>query len=246
VIHSFHGVHQEPTLSGKIKFWLDRLLAPLTDHFIFASQSELNSALNAGFKTIEQSPILHPIVHAPPFEVKPRQYHNPIRFGSIARLDSAKGVDQLLIHLSYFKNQHPEVNWTYTHAGYGDQIISIPENIQGQVKFIGKIDNPYLFLKEIDLYLACSRNEAFNISVLEALNMNLPCLISNVPGHEFFIEAGVATGFKQDDSDLFSDKLLKMINSEYNEKNLESFLLQLSPKIISLKYSELITNIIQN
>jgi glycosyltransferase involved in cell wall biosynthesis len=141
----------------------------------------------------------------------------PFKFGTLARLDRVKGIDILLNNLVRFRQQFPDTDWIFFHAGGGGDMPLIPNSIRENVNFIGPVDEPFEFLKSINVYLSGSLSESFNISVLEAISQGLPCLISDIRGHHHFIEAGVATGFRLDNSDDFCIKLDKILRK--NDKD---------------------------
>jgi len=206
VFHTFHGIHQDPSFMGKVKFWLDRVLNPLTDGFVFVSQSEKDEAERVGFSFSKPNVVIAPL--APPCWIEfPKTYSHPIKVGSISRFDHQKGIDLLFANLSQFAKQNPSLEWTFELAGGGPLQFIVPENIRDRVKMIGVIREPIEFLRTLDIYVANSRWESFNISVIEALSQGLPLLISNVAGHEYFIKNRVAIGFEAQDAAQFSNKL---------------------------------------
>jgi len=210
IIHSFHGIHREPTIVGRIKFLIDQILNPFTDGFVFVSESERNEARRCGLGS-SRSTIVYPIVRIP--KIAQMRIHDKslIQLGSISRFDYSKGVDLLFSNLLYFLKSYPDLQWQFHLAGAGDLKPNIPHEIQSRVFLHGAISDPYEFLKNLDIYIANSRWESFNITVAEALASHLPTLLSRVSGHEYFINAGVATGFALDDPRDFCEKLLTII-----------------------------------
>jgi glycosyltransferase involved in cell wall biosynthesis len=226
ILHSFHGVHREKSLSGELKFWLDRLLHPFTDGLLFTSNGEEISAKNSGFNLRIPHDIIPPYIKLRPSR-PPRPARNVdtiLQLGSLARLDPAKGIDLALKLLSDFKSRFPNVPWHYRIAGTGEQRLEVPENIRDQVFFEGYISEPYAFLEKLDVFIAPSRSESFNYSVLEALNAGNSCLISDIPGHDHYLEGLVALGFKIKNPASFIESLLEAVNNHVKPKRVESFL----------------------
>lgn len=219
VVHTYHGIHKAPGFVGRLKYELDRLLSPWTDAFVFSSESERRHAEKEGFTTKKASQVIYPISRSTktskseprPRPTAPIEAERPSLLGCIARFDYAKGLDLLLKHLSAFKNDYPNIQWRLRIAGGGQENFVIPPNIAEQVELLGPINEPLKFLRELDAYVAASRWESFNISVLEALSQGVPALISNVPGHEYFIAEGVATGFDLQNSEDFCEKLKALL-----------------------------------
>ena len=56
-----------------------------------------------------------------------------------------------------------------------------------KVKYVGKINGIFNFLISSDLLLSLSREEGLPISILEAMAVNLPLVLSDIPGHKLII-----------------------------------------------------------
>jgi glycosyltransferase involved in cell wall biosynthesis len=218
VIHSFHGIHLGHSLVARIKDLLDHLLHPLTDGFVFVSESEKKKAENNGFSMNRPFVILPPI--APHFsEKESKSKSSQLRLGCIARFDQAKGIDLLLKHLEAFHVAYPKIDWMLELAGGGDSsIFQIPQAIANRVKLRGPILNPIEFLKTLDLYLAASRTESLNISVLEAISQDVPCLISDISGHDYFIAKNAARKFTLEDFSSFNSALSQLVEDRNSGK----------------------------
>ena len=212
IIHTFHGVHHEKTILGQIKFWFDRFLHPFTQRFIFVSENEKRIAEREGFKIDRPFAIIRPI--APASKIKPSAtLSSPIRMGCIARFDHAKGLDLLMDNLVRFQKAHPNLNWNFEIAGDGDRaVFSIPVEVKSRVQLLGPIADPIAFLNTLDIYVAHSRSEGLNLSVLEAISQDVPCLISDIEGHRYYINQQVARGFNLDSQTSFVENLKTMID----------------------------------
>lgn len=76
-----------------------------------------------------------------------------------------------------------------------EDYISNAKNItQSQVIFLGKKDNPYTYLQKSDMYIMCSKNEAFGRVTIEAMASSLPVIGTSTGGTPEIVEDGV-TGF---------------------------------------------------
>ncbi|MBU6154235.1 MAG: glycosyltransferase family 4 protein [Bdellovibrionales bacterium] len=196
ILHTPHGVHREESFWGELKFLSDRLLSYFTDQFIFVSEGEKHIAEQLKFKNAHKGQILFPILNGSDRPL-PKQGSTPLKdppfftFGSLGRIDPIKGIEGLLDMLQEFKKAHPEIQWKWIHAGPGVPPM-VPEAIRDQVTFMGPVDDPQMLFDRIDGFIAPSISESFNLSVAEALMAGIPCLISNIPGHEHYLKAGVA------------------------------------------------------
>lgn len=214
VVHSYHGIHPRLGVVGKIRSCVERFVNPLTDAFVFVSESEKKIATQRRLLGTRSSIVVYPMFrNVGRVSLEPKQLKPPFKLGALARLDRIKGLDLLLNNLSCFRKMNPEIEWSFSHAGGGTDFPVIPEDLKDRVQFIGPVDEPFEFLRSLDVFLSSSLSEAFNISVLEAISQGLPCLISDIPGHHHFIKAGAASGFKIDQPTDFSFKLNELLKN---------------------------------
>lgn len=78
------------------------------------------------------------------------------------------------------------------NEGYAQQIKDFIEQhgLQEQVRLLGYINNPFHLLRSADLYLMCSRMEAFGRVSVEALKLGVPVIASNTGGSPEIIDDG--------------------------------------------------------
>ena len=134
-------------------------------------------------------------------------------------------------------------------------LLSIPPAIpksfpsSKRVKFIGSQENPFEFYNLIDYYVSNSRWEGMPLTVLEAMCLKIPCLVSNVVGNNDLIQKDFSGYlFQPDNNESFSRELFKMIDSDNAEfvdnafrEVKEKYNIGLMSKKISKIYSELIS-----
>lgn len=106
-------------------------------------------------------------------------YKNVVAIGN---LSYRKGFDNLLKVFSYLKNE----NIFLYIIGEGDdkeKLIELKDSLQiKNVKFLGKITNPYPYLKNADLFILSSRYEGFPNVLLEAGATGTFSLANNCKG----------------------------------------------------------------
>ena len=90
-----------------------------------------------------------------------------------------------------------------------------------------------------DVFIAPSRSESFNYSVLEALNAGNPCLVSDIPGHEHYLEAKAVFNFKLTEPAEFAAELLNAMTTNPNTQKTQEFLNRYQSSGVCLKYSNL-------
>lgn len=193
-IHTFHGIHMEKNLSGKLKKFLDYFLHPLTNRYICVSNDERIKFLEIGFSNnVPISVIENGINHQQilnDFKAK-RIKHDRFTLGTLARLHYQKGIDLLIETVSRNKHFFIERNIQIKIAGDGPDKKDLSEsilkyNLQDIIFLSGQTFDPIGFLAELDCYFSFARWEGLPLSVLEAKACGLPTILSNVVGHDNF------------------------------------------------------------
>ena len=195
IIHTFHGIHHQKTVFGRLKIIMDRCLRFLTDRFIFVSPDEMEEGLSYKLAIPKKSRVILNGVDEQKIKIVSQQASNlsksfsfpknKIIVGLLGRITYQKGHDLLIEILN--KNPHLFSEYFFVIAGRGEDDKKILNMIQKyQIKnviMIGETKTPYSFLNNIDIYLSTSRWEGLPLTVLEALALNKPCLLSDVQGH---------------------------------------------------------------
>ena len=208
VIHTFHGAHFESGLKGSFKAFIDQFLKNLTGMFICVSSSEKEKAISLNFAIEDLTNLIPNCVDKQAFnhvQAQDLREHYKIEknkqiWGTLTRLSSEKG-NHLLIDLVNQKTELFE-NYVFLIAGEGPDLQFLQrKNSNDNIKFIGKEDNPISFLKGLDGYFSFSFGEGLPYSVLEATSCRIPCVLSNVSGHQEF--KSVAQLFNINERDRF-------------------------------------------
>lgn len=220
IIHTYHGIHQEPGLKGWIKIKIDLALEYFSDVLIFVSASELKNARNVGLgKNLSSIVVENGIL---PLGVK----HNRIRgkvLGNLARLTFQKGQEILIDYFHELVRIYPNDGYHLCLGGAGEDDSKLQSRIselglQDKVTLIGEVTDIKSFFESIDLYVSNSRWEGLPLSVLEAMFLKVPCVLSNVIGHEEFLLAGAArNGTSKND---FLEAVNDLANSDENYKKI--------------------------
>lgn len=234
-VHTFYGIHLTKDFIGKIKLILNKI--NVAHKIICVSEDEKQMAqeilsLNPSKVTvIYNAPNLHPMLQAKnqcKFDLKKLLFKQNLKgklvFGTLCRLNYQKGLDILLNLICHYKAQDNSPPFVVYIAGEGKE----RKNLAGMIKkldledtcfFIGNIDKPYSFLRSLDLFISTSRYEAMPYSVLEAIALNTPILLSDVTGHRVF---GKDNLFNLDDPKSFERTLnnkLKSLETEPKKNN---------------------------
>jgi glycosyltransferase involved in cell wall biosynthesis len=194
VVHTFHGAHNASGIKGKIKLLIDKFLSPLTSTFICVSKSEFKKATNLGLIGTVDTKIIHngidlDIVDLVEKEDLQKKYSlrlNVKIWGTLARISPEKGID-LLINTVEKENLS---DFEFLVAGGGEMMKEYSSKLKEKsihnIHLIGEITTPISFLKGLDGYFSYSRGEGLPLSVLEAMACELPCVLSDVTGHDQF------------------------------------------------------------
>ncbi len=235
-IHTFHGVHAGRRCKDRVKIKVDQVLKLLTHDFICVSHSEKKEALQHEVAFEECLSVIYNGVDIQGIRAEfssisqkeaRQKYQLPLDkkiWGTLARLDYQKGLDLFLKAIYEFPT-----DVFFALAGDGKEYKNLKlliENyrLQGRVVLLGEVKKPMTFLKCLDGYFSFSRGEALPLGVLEAITCTLPCLLSKVPGHNDFIELGMAQSFSLLRLESFQEKLDKANSENLSEEMKEKIL----------------------
>lgn len=227
VIHTFHGIHAEASILGRIKTFADKILSPFANHYIFVSEDERERGHKLGLcsKARSSSVILNGInLEKFPFIQKKISNKNHLIFGTFTRPDYAKAPDLLLGHFEKLTQEQLPFTWELNLAGRDLEMIQVPNSLKDKIKIIGEVSNTVEFYQKIDLYVSSSRWEGMPLSILEAMSCGTPCLISNVSGHFYFSKNNVAMSFALDDFNSFLAEIKKIHSRPHLTNEARSFI----------------------
>lgn len=205
VIHTYHGVH-----FSHLSLWIEKILLPFADVYLYCSEDEKKEAERLGIIPKKCKVIVN-AVDLRNFTFK-HEIENVRVIGTIARFDPVKGYNYFIKNIKYLNYNKQHFEFKVAGSKREDfQILELPENIE----FLGEIQNTSEFFDSIDLLVSHSLKEGMPLTVLEAMASGVPCLLSNVPGHQYFISNGLAVGFELDNSSDLETKLKLLQNSEF-------------------------------
>ncbi|NLV86435.1 MAG: glycosyltransferase [Clostridiales bacterium] len=147
----------------------------------------------------------------------------------LARFAPEKGLDFLLDILYKIKNS-TEKPFCCLICGDGELFQEISEKVsrlelQNECKLLGFRSDTKEILAGSDAYLCTSsHNEAMSFAVLEAMNVGLPLVLTDVGGNRDLAETFIQCGFvlKYGDVEGFSKAILCLMNDEEKRKTLSA------------------------
>ena len=132
--------------------------------------------------------------------------------------------------------------------GNGILFDKVKEYESTNIKVIGFVDNPNIFLNISNVYVSFSKTEGFPISVIEALSNNLLVLLSDIPAHNEFME--IDNNYYIGEVFNYFNFKNKLLNIRKNlNKEIKSFEFKekyLSAKDMMKKYQKIYLGLLQN
>jgi glycosyltransferase involved in cell wall biosynthesis len=116
---------------------------------------------------------------------QPRQFHAPVRIGTMGRMIQKKGFSVWLKALARLKEQGIQFEgWI---AGDGEERAELEQlstklALDKQVKFLGWVEKKETFFEGIDIFCIPSLEEPFGIVTIEAMHAGLPVVASRTVG----------------------------------------------------------------
>ena len=161
---------------------------------------------------------------------------------SIGNLSQRKGFDLLLNVFSYLKNEPIKL----TIFGDGrdkEELLIQKKDLQlDNVSFFGKVNNPFSFVKQADLFILSSRYEGFPNVLLEAGACGTYSLANNAPGgiNEIIQEGINGEIYDINDVEGFASKIKQILRkSHQKEQIIESIESRFSKEVIINRYESL-------
>ena len=144
--------------------------------------------------------------------------------GTIARLDPIKNHSMMFKAFKLVLKEHPDS--VLLLVGDGEERENLEQlvdelGIRKNVIFTGYIPSPQHFLDCMDIFLLPSLSEGTSMTLLEAMSLSKPCVVTDAGGNPEIIahnENGLVT--ENDDASGFSDAIIKLLKNHRERKEM--------------------------
>jgi len=168
--------------------------------------------------------------------------------GTVARLDPIKNQAMMLEAFSQVIANAP--NTYLIIVGDGEERGKLERtvdklNIRENVKFVGYITQPVNYIKMMDVFLLSSLSEGTSMTLLEALSLSKPCVVTDAGGNAEVIQDGVNGLVTENKMTLaFATAINKLIKNdeqlkEYSQNSLTVFNENFTNSAMNLQYQKL-------
>ncbi len=144
--------------------------------------------------------VVHPGVVLPPASAPPVRPNDPsvdVVVGLVARLQPWKGQDRLVRALARLRQRGVAVRgilvggdaWGLS-PGYAQELSHLVSQLEldGTVTLTGQVDDPWPWLREMDILVSASDEEPFGIAIVEAMAAGLPVVAPAAGGPAEIVE----------------------------------------------------------
>ncbi|MDZ7545997.1 glycosyltransferase [Clostridium perfringens] len=97
----------------------------------------------------------------------------------------------------------------------------IEYNLQNEIKLLGFKENPYVYIKNSDLFCLTSKAEGFPTVLVEALALGCPFITTKIAGAEELSDGGKC-GILENDIEKYSRKIISILNDNQKRKNMSA------------------------
>lgn len=186
--HGFHFFKGGPKLNWLLFYPVEKFLSRFTDKLIVINQEDYQALFDHKFKSKKKY-----LVHGVGIE---DLYHNKaltglpedgtIRLLSIGQLNKNKNHEFMINSVEQLVKEYPRLKLSILGEGdlkeYLEKLI-LEKGLSQHVELAGYQTDVYPFILDSHLFVSASYREGLPKSVMEALQVGLPCLVSNTRGN---------------------------------------------------------------
>ena len=220
VIFTEHGRFYPDSSSWKRRF-INPVLAFFTDHITAISKATKQALVEFEFLNEKKIEVIYngiqPLPKASAEELKELRVslqipeHHMI-LGTVARLDPIKNQKMMIDAFNEVLKEQPDT--TLIIVGDGELMDALQAQvselgIRDKVIFTGYVTKPGTHIQLFDIFLLSSLSEGTSMTLLEAMSVGVPCVVTDAGGNAEVVEDGVS-GVVADNDDVheFADAIV--------------------------------------
>jgi glycosyltransferase involved in cell wall biosynthesis len=111
----------------------------------------------------------------------------------VSRLVPRKRIDVLLDAFSLVLKDHPSCKCLIVGSGPSEEQLrrkSMELGLSASVRFAGFAEDVRPYFEKSDIYVSSSDKEGLGVSIIEAMAYRLPCVVTNIAGHNEVVSHG--------------------------------------------------------
>jgi glycosyltransferase involved in cell wall biosynthesis len=183
-------------------------------------------------------------------------HRTPIIIGTMGRFVKKKGFDVFIRAMACLKEQG--INFKAVIGGGGEEEASLRDlaaelSLQGEIEFLGWVNNKDKFFANIDIFCLPSLHEPFGIILLEAFSYKKPIVVSDSEGPSEIVSNNIdALLVSKGDSKAMADAVIRLANNadfaaglarngfeKAMQYNISNFAVELSAAVTAIQNSHL-------
>lgn len=182
-IHTTNIPKENKSLKRRMMNYFEDVIAKLTtDKFVCVSDTVKSVSVKYRFVDPKKALTIYSGVKLP--HRRKKAITDDIRLVSVGRLIPSKGFEDLIDVIALIKEREPRIKLSI----FGDgplkrklKILIKKKNLCSTIRMAGHSLNVEKHLNSSHIYLTCSYEEGFGLSVVEALAYSLPVVSYNIP-----------------------------------------------------------------
>ncbi len=233
-VHGYWPILQYEGIKRKMAILLERFLAKKTTDLVLISKSDIDLSKKMKIGNEDKYRLIYNKITVEKDKIKKGVLRKELNInrktkiiGNVSRVDNPKNPFLFVdIAKEYLKNND---NTLFVWVGDGrlkEQAINYVKklNLEDKVKFIGFRENGIDYMNDFDLLLLTSNWEGVPITILEAIELNIPILSTDVGGIKEIIGESSVFNEMENISDRINEKLNSNTQKVFIKDNFSDYL----------------------